>query len=316
MQFGFSLPVRGALANCEGVATMAREGERMGFASATVADHIVFPTVVRSKYPYDASGIHPSEGDALEQLSVMSFVAGATERLRLIASVMVLPHRNPVLAAKMIATMDVLSRGRVTLGVGVGWMREEFAALHAPDFDRRGAVSDEYIAIFRKLWTSEGPVEHRGAHYAFAPLRFRPRPVQRPHPPIWVGGHTRPALRRTARLGDGWLPVGGVETAPLGPAEFAGLVAELQRLAEAEGRDPSSITIAFAPRLNHTAAPLPGGRERKPFSGSSEQIAEDVETYRRLGVSHLSFDFRAATLRETLDRMDRFAREVMAPARD
>lgn len=315
MQFGFSLPVRGELANYDGVVAMAREGERMGFASATVADHIVFPTVVESKYPYDASGIHPSKGDALEQLSLMSFVAGATERLRLIASVMVLPHRNPVLAAKMIATIDVLSRGRVTLGIGVGWMREEFAALHAPDFDRRGAVSDEYVAIFRKLWTSEGPVEHRGEHYSFAPLRFQPRPVQRPHPPIWVGGHTRPALRRTARLGDGWLPVGGVEPAPLGPAEFAGLVAELRRLTEAAGRDPAAVTIAFAPRLRHTAAPLPGGTERKPFSGSSEQIAEDVETYRRLGVSHLSFDFRAPTLSETLERMDRFAREVMPLAR-
>lgn len=315
MQFGFGLPVRGELANYDGVVTMAREGERMGFASATVADHIVFPTVVESKYPYDASGIHPSKGDALEQLSLMSFVAGATERLRLIASVMVLPHRNPILAAKMIATMDVLSRGRITLGIGVGWMREEFAALHAPDFDKRGAVSDEYVAIFRKLWTSEGPVEHRGEHYDFGPLRFQPRPVQRPHPPIWVGGHTRPALRRTARLGDGWLPVGGVATAPLGPAEFASLVAELRRLAEAEGRDPASITIAFAPRLNHTATPLPGGAERKPFNGSSEQIVEDVETYRRLGVSHLSFDFRATTLSETLERMDRFAREVMPHAR-
>ena len=315
MQFGFALPVRGELAHHEGVVEMARQGERMGFASATVADHIVFPTTVESKYPYDASGVHPSKGDALEQLSLMAFVAGATERLRLIASVMVLPHRNPVLAAKMIATIDVLSRGRVTLGVGVGWMREEFAALAAPDFDRRGAVSDEYVAIFRKLWTSEGPVEHAGEHYAFAPLRFQPRPAQRPHPPIWVGGHTRPALRRTARLGDGWLPVGGVETAPLGPAQFAGLVDELKRLTEAAGRDPAALTIAFAPRLHHTTAPAGGGTERKPFSGSSEQIAEDVETYRRLGVSHLSFDFRAPTLAETLERMDRFAREVMPLAR-
>lgn len=315
MQFGFALPVRGDLANHEGVVEMARRGERMGFASATAADHVVLPIVVSSKYPDDASGIHPSKGDALEQLSLMAFVAGATERLRLIASVMVLPHRNPVLAAKMIATIDVLSRGRVTLGIGVGWMREEFAALGAPDFDRRGAVSDEYVAIFRKLWTSEGPVEHAGEHYAFAPLRFQPRPVQRPHPPIWVGGHTRPALRRTARLGDGWLPVGGVGTAPLGPSQFAGLVDELKRLAEATGRDPASITIAFAPRLHHAAAPVAGGAERKPFSGSSEQIAEDVETYCRLGVSHLSFDFRGATLPETLECMDRFAREVMPLAR-
>lgn len=309
MQYGFSLPVRGNLATHDGVVSIARHGERLGFTSATIADHIVFPTSVNSQYPYDASGKHPSTGDAIEPLSLMAFIAGATTQLRLVTSVLILPHRNPVLAAKMIATIDVLSRGRVTLGIGVGWMREEFAALGAPDFDRRGAVSDEYLTIYKKLW-SPGPVEHQGTYYSFGPLRCEPLPVQRPHPPIWVGGHSKPALRRTARHADGWHPLGTVATAELRPPAFAAMLDDLKRMTEAEGRDYSKITIAYVARLQETKAPIdaPG---RMPFSGSAAQLIEDVETYRRLGVSHLSFDFRAADLPATLERLDWFAAEVM-----
>lgn len=309
MRYGFSLPVRGTLASHDGIVGIAQHGERLGFVSATIADHIVFPTAVESKYPYDASGHHPSAGDAIEPLSLMAFAAGRTSVLRFITSVLILPHRNPVLAAKMIATIDVLSQGRVTLGIGVGWLREEFAALGAADFDRRGAVSDEYLAIFKKLW-GPGPVEHTGKFYSFGPLRCEPAPVQRPHPPIWVGGHSKAALRRTARHADGWHPLGTVATAELRPPEFGVMLDDLKRMTAAEGRDFDEITIAFVARLHETAQPIDGS-DRMPFSGSAAQLIDDVETYRRLGVSHLSFDFKAATLEHTLDRMDWFAREVM-----
>lgn len=313
MQYGFSLPVRGHLATHDGITGLARHGESLGFVSATMADHIVFPTDSESKYPYDASGNHPSTGDALEAISLMAFAAGRTTTLRFVTSVLILPHRNPVLTAKMIATIDVLSQGRVTLGVGVGWLREEFAALGAADFDRRGAVSDEYLTIFKKLW-SPGPVEHHGTYYSFGPLRCEPLPVQRPHPPIWIGGHSKAALRRTARHADGWHPLGTVATAELRPAEMRVLLDDLKRMAEAEGRDHNDITIAFVARLKETAQPI-GGDERMPFSGSAAQIVDDVEDYRKLGVTHLSFDFRADSLDQTRDRMDWFAREIMPPTR-
>jgi probable F420-dependent oxidoreductase len=309
MQYGFSLPVRGNLANHQGIVGIAQHGERLGFVSATIADHIVFPTSVESRYPYDASGNHPSSGDAIEPLSLMAFVAGSTARLRLITSVLILPHRNPVLTAKMIASIDVLSQGRVTLGIGVGWLREEFAALGAPDFDRRGAVSDEYVSIYKKLW-NPGPVEHQGEFYSFAPLRCEPLPVQRPHPPIWVGGHSKAALRRTARLANGWHPLGTGATAELRPPEFATMLDDLKRLTEREGRDYADITIAFVARLRETSKPVEAA-DRMPFSGAAEQLIEDVEAYRRLGVSHLSFDFRAPTLGQTLERMEWFAQEIM-----
>src|SRR2546425_1480178 len=132
-----------------------------------IADHIVFPTAIASRYPYTVSGAFPGGGDALDQLTLMAFVAGRTRTLRLVTSVMILPYRNPVLTAKMLATIDVLSRGRVTVGVGVGWLREEFEALGAPDFTRRGAVSDEWIRIFKTLWT-QSPASFEGEFYRFA----------------------------------------------------------------------------------------------------------------------------------------------------
>src|SRR3954465_1626609 len=138
MRYGFYLPTRGPTATREGVLALAREGERLGFHSAMVADHLVFPVVSRSPCPYTLDGKHPSIGDALDAFSILGVVAGATERLRLVTSVLVLPYRNPVLTAKMAASLDILSGGRLTLGVGVGWLKEEFAALGSPDFTRRG----------------------------------------------------------------------------------------------------------------------------------------------------------------------------------
>src|SRR5499425_3223703 len=219
MRYGFYLPTRGQTAAPEALETLVQRGESLGFASVMIADHVVFPVTIKSRYPYTVSGDFPGQGDVLDQLSLMAFVAAKTRRLRLVTSVMIVPYRNPVLTAKALATIDVLSKGRVTLGVGVGWMREEFEALGAPDFDRRGAVTDEYIRIFKTLWT-QSPASFEGEFYRFAPLKCEPLPVQKPHPPIWIGGHSQYALRRVARLGDGWHPVGGIAAVPLRPAEM------------------------------------------------------------------------------------------------
>ena len=306
MRYGFYLPTRGRTATPEDLETLVRRGEALGFASVMIADHIVFPSVVTSKYPYTVSGVFPGQGDALEQLALMAFIAGKTERLRLVTSVMILPYRNPVATAKTLATIDVLSRGRVTVGVGVGWLREEFEALGAADFDRRGAVSDEYLCIFKALWT-ESPVSFAGEFYRFEDVRCLPEPVQKPHPPIWIGGHSKAALRRVARLGDGWHPVGANPAVPLTPADLRRDLDELYRLTEAEGRDPSALTISYKAPLYDVSRPVAAGADRRPFSGSPEQIAEDIATYERLGVSELIFDFRSETLAESLERMERFA---------
>jgi probable F420-dependent oxidoreductase len=213
MRYGFYLPTRGPTATRDGILVLAREGEQLGLHSAMIADHIVLPVESQSTYPYTLDGKHPSMGDALETFSILGVVAGATERLRLVTSVLVLPYRNPVLTAKMAASLDVLSGGRLTLGVGAGWLKEEFEALNSPAFNARGAVTDEWITIFKQLW-SQSPASFNGRFYRYSDIRCEPFPVQKPHPPIWVGGRSRAALRRTARHGDGWHP----RSAPLPPS--------------------------------------------------------------------------------------------------
>ena len=305
MRYGFYLPTRGQTASPEALETLVARAEAWGFSSVVIADHIVFPVTIKSKYPYTVSGAFPGQGDALEQLSLMAFVAGKSRALRLISSVMILPHRNPVVTAKMLATIDVLSRGRVTVGVGVGWLREEFEALGAPDFDRRGAVSDEYLRIFKALWTQD-PAAYHGEFYRFDSVRCLPHPVQKPHPPIWVGGHSKAALRRVARLGDGWHPVGANPAVPLRPPELRASLDDLRRLTEAERRDFSALTISYKAPIYDPGQGVDGGAERRPFSGSPQAIADDIGTFAALGVSELIFDFRSESLAESLDRMARF----------
>jgi len=312
VKFGFYLPTRGENASRKALRQIVSTAEAAGFHSVMIADHIAFPVEIESKYPYTVDGGFPGHGDALEQLSLMSFIAGSTEKLRLVTSVMILPHRNPVFTAKALATIDVLSEGRVTVGVGVGWLREEFEALAAPEFDRRGAVSNEYIEIFRKLWT-ESPAEHSGEFYRFKALRCEPHPIQKPHPPIWIGGHSRPALRRTAKYGDGWHPVGATAAAPLGPDEFRGLLDQLKRLTEAEGRNYEDITISFKAPIYDPGVAV-AGAERRPFTGAPDQILSDIRQYEELGVSELIFDFRRPDLTESLEQMDRFSKEILREA--
>jgi len=309
VRYGFYLPTRGGCATADALEAIVQRGEALGFHSVMIADHVVFPTAIASKYPYTVSGVFPGGGDALDQLALMAFVAGRTRTLRLVTSVMILPYRNPVLTAKMLATIDVLSRGRVTVGVGVGWLREEFEALGAADFDRRGAVSDEYLRIFKTLWTQD-PASFEGEFYRFDELRCVPHPVQKPHPPIWIGGHSAPALRRAARYGDGWHPVGANPAVPLRPAELRASLDQLARLTEAEGRDPAALTISFKAPVYDASVTTLTGSDRRPFSGSPQQIADDIGAYEKSGVSELVFDFRSERLDDALERMEQFAQTL------
>ena len=193
-------------------------------------------------------------------------------------------------------------------------MREEFEALAAPDFDRRGAVTDEYLRVFKTLWT-ESPASFSGRFYRFEALHCRPQPVQKPHPPIWVGGHSKAALRRAARLGDGWHPVGANAAVPLPPSELSGLLDELYRLTEAEGRDPRALTISYkAPVYDVGQKVLGPSGERRPFSGEAAQVADDIAVFARLGVSEIVFDFRSESLAESLERMESFGPVVRQTA--
>lgn len=309
MRYGFYLPTRGPLANRSSLAAILETAERVGFASVMVADHIILPTRIDSPYPYTVNGNFVSEGECLEQLSLMAFVAGRTEKLRIVSSVMIVPHRNPVFNAKALATIDVLSGGRVTVGVGVGWMAEEFKALKTADFKHRGAVTDEYIDIFRKLWTGK-PLAYKGQFYDFDEVVCEPKPVQAGGPPIWIGGHSGPALRRVARLGDGWHPVGATAASPLPPEEMREKLASIRQMMDKAGRDFAKLEVSYKAPFYDGGVP-PKGEARRLFTGGADAAREDIATFAKLGVNELVFDFRAQTLAECLDRMQQFGEEII-----
>ncbi len=314
MKYGFTLPGRGPLATPDNLALIARRGEELGYDSVLTGDHIVVPRHISSPYPYTEDGAFPgsSTGEAMEQLTVLAFLAGQTRTIRLVTSVIIVPHRNPLVAAKALATLDVLSKGRVVVGVGVGWMREEFEALGLPPFAERGAVTDEYIRAFKELWTSDNPT-FDGKYCRFSDISFLPKPVQKPHPPIWVGGESRRAIRRTAQLADGWYPIDANPQFPMGePAQFQ---AGLQRLATAAreaGRDPASIEIIFRTHAYELHTNGSGPAPSYPFRGSAAKIAADIRQYAALGMSYLVLDFLrlSRSLEEMLQHMEAFATQV------
>src|SRR5262249_37804360 len=216
MKIGFNAPTAGPLAAPDALVRICVEGEAMGFDYAAFSDHVVIPTSISARYPYSEPGESPSgsAGPRHEQLTEVAFIAAKTSRLRLVTSVMVVPHRPAVLTAKILSTIDVLSGGRLVVGIGAGWLKEEFEAIGAPPFAARGAVTDEYLQACGAVGT-EGDPRFAGEQVRFGGIASAPKPVQKPYPPIWVGGESPPALRRTARLGDAWYPIGTNPAHPL-----------------------------------------------------------------------------------------------------
>ena len=313
MEFGFSLPGRGPLARPDVVLGMAERAEALRYASLFVTDHVVLPaSTAGSVYPYSEGGQFPggARQDYLEPLVMLSHLARATRRIKLGTSVLVVPYRNPLLTAKMLATIDVLSGGRVILGAGIGWLKEEFAALAAPAFPERGRVTDEYLSLMRATWTTD-PVTFEGHYYRVHAVHALPKPVQRGGIPIWVGGHTDGALRRAATLGDGWHPIALRPPGLLVPDEYAAKVKQLHAYADAAGRDPRSITLTIrVPMAVRPKRAKPPAGDRPLFQGTAADVIGDIRLYQALGVSHFVFDPTVQDLRAVRDNMDRFANEV------
>jgi probable F420-dependent oxidoreductase len=248
MKIGIHVPQWGASANREGVLAVARLAEEAGLDSVWVADHVVYPLRSQSTYPYrdDGAPFAPYDG-FLEAFTTLALIAGATERVALGTSVLVLPMREPLQAAKTIATLDVLSGGRMLLGIGVGWWGEEFRALGA-QFTRRGRRMEEQIAVLRAVWRG-GAVSHHGEFYDFDELVCEPRPLQAGGPPLLIGGLGPAGRRRAARLGDGWHALGSH-----GPTLADGM-ADVKRIARDAGRNEQELLLS-------TSAGLPSDQDR------------------------------------------------------
>lgn len=299
MKYGVILPNVGPLAHIDTLVDLARRAEALDYDGIFLSDHIAIPTELHSAYPYRTDGRFPLAADdnILEPVTTLAYLAAVTSRIQLGFSVLVLPYRHPVLNAKMLSTLDVISNGRLIVGAGVGWMQEEFIGLDA-NFDARGPVTDEHIRLLRAFWT-ETTTSFSGQHYTVAGLAMAPRPASQPHPPIWTGGTSAPALRRAARLGDGWH---GVRQTPADVACVAQRIATLRADA---GLTMPGFDLSLRAGLDITDSPITGAG-RTPLRGSPEQIAADIRDYADAGLTWLVLEPRAATTDQPALQLERF----------
>lgn len=304
MHFGVVLQHFREHASSEAIAEVARAAEELGYDSVWVMDHVVVPDVPEAAQFTSL---------VYDPFLTLAYVAAKTRRIRLGTSVLIVPYRSPLVQAKLISTLDALSHGRLIVGVGVGWLQQEFEALGVP-FDRRGALLDEYIEAMKALWTSDGPTSFHGPTIHFDDMVCEPKPVQRPHPPLWIGGGSEAALRRAAKLGSAWHP----------SSKYSGTISErvatLRRLAVAEGRDPPAI------RMRATLHLLPEGdtsTTRGSLIGTVEEVRSAIRAYAAIGVDGFVLDtFYGSPLVEHKDpsevviTLQRFAEALMPEFKD
>ena len=290
MDVGVFVPLGNGNADPATLRSVGRESEDRGFESIWLPEHVVLFDEYESQYPYSPDGRFPGGGDTgmLEPLGALAFLAAVTDRVRLGTAICLIPQRNPVYTAKAVTDLDNLSGGRVDFGVGLGWLREEFEALAMP-FERRGQRADDHLAVMKTLWTDEVS-EYHGELYDLRPCRLYPKPVQRPHPPIHVGGESDAALRRVARHAQGWFSFNRP------PADLPEGLGRLDAALAVEGRSRADVTVTVCPYFQ-TVTPA------------------DLEAYQAAGVDRLvllCLAFDQDLLRTQLDDL---VRDVLDPVR-
>lgn len=293
MKWGLQFANMGPYAHPELATYLAQTAEEAGFESIWACEHVVYPRGHVSRYEFSSDGRIPEQGDRGQEADLpdpliwLSYVAASTSRIRLATGVLILPERNPLILAKELASLDLLSRGRVSLGIGIGWLREEFEALGVP-WQRRGDRAEDYMQAMRALW-SEGDASHQGEYSSFEPVIMQPKPVQSGGIPIIVGGHREAAAMRAGRFGDGFFPAIYPPQDTL--VRLPKLIDVMRRTARDSGRDPDAIEITS------------GGTRR----------ADEVGRWEDLGVDRMVIRARSgpepAKLREELER---FGDEVIA----
>jgi probable F420-dependent oxidoreductase len=302
---GFGLPMAGPWATPDSLVQVAQGAEALGYRSLWTFQRLLYPAAPRNQY-YGATGTAWPEAfrSVIDPLIALGFVAAVTSRIRLGVSVLIMPFYTPLVLAKQLATLDVVSRGRLEVGLGIGWSIDELEAAGG-GMAARGARADEFLECLTALWTLD-EVEFRGRYYAIPRTRFEPKPVQRPHPPVLIGGYSDAVFRRVARFGDGY--AGG--NVPFD--EMARVVERVRAAAVAAGRRPDALRIVCRGSFNLTDAAQPGGR--RALWGSAEQIREDIGRYAACGVTELflepNFQPGGATLARALAQM-----EALAPGR-
>lgn len=311
MQFGIAIttsvnPATTAEGQARYVTAMTDEIERLGFDSLWVSDRTVYPNDLVERYPdmYGPGLADPDAQNVLEAVTTLSYAAGRTENARLGVSVLVLPLRNAVLNTKMLNTLDQLSNGRLILGVGTGWMPEEFASMGAP-FEERGAVTDEHLDLFR---ASEGSGDPgiSGDHVQLEGMKLFPQAIQKQRVPIWVGGNSRRALRRTAEYGDSWHCI------RLTPDEIEAQKTALSEACETVGRDPGDVAISIrtSVTMGGTETGHDHSEQRGLMTGEPAQIIDDIESYRAVGVDYMVLSVVGNSTEQTIENLNAFNTDV------
>jgi probable F420-dependent oxidoreductase len=292
----------------------ALEAERLGFDSVWVTDHIVLPRTREAAYPHNDSGLFPYDWrhEIHDPLAVLAAIAQATNRVEIGTAILVIPYREPLMTAKFLATVDQLSDGRLILGAGVGWLKDEFDALRLSQdvFDHRGGVTEEYIEVMRKAWGAAETFEHHGPRVSFGPVGAKPGPKAPGRPPIWIGGKGDIALKRAVRIGDGYFAISS--DAPL----LAQEVARLRAFAEQAGRDPAELRIALIGGMFPTDQPL--GADRAPLTGSTGQILDDLRALAEAGLDHLAAGigrFGDISYQASVEALDMVASDILPELR-
>lgn len=290
MEVGVFVPLGNGNASAEILRAVGREVEDRGFESIWLPEHVVLFDEYTSAYPYSPDGRFPGGADSgmLEPLQALTYLAAVTDRVRLGTGICLVPQRNPVYTAKAVTDLDSLSGGRIEFGVGVGWLREEFAAVAMP-FEQRGARTDEHLQVMKALWCDEVS-EFHGEFYDLDPCRMYPKPVQTPHPPIHVGGESDPAMRRVARHGQGWFSFNRL------PEDLPEPLARLDAALAAEGRTRSDVVVSVSPYFN-------------PVTPAA------VERYAALGVDRLIVLCLAFGVDMLRSQLDGLVRDVLEPSR-
>jgi probable F420-dependent oxidoreductase len=275
MRLSFALPMSGTWATPENQVRVARRAEELGYEGLWTVQRLLYP---------EGGGERMGEvyRSVLDPMVSLAFVAGHTSRIRLGFAVLNMPFFSPANLAKQLTTLDVVSGGRVDAGLGLGWSHEEFAASGVA-YERRGRRGEEYLEVLRELWTAD-VAEHAGEWYRLDRVRQDPRPVQRPHPPILLGGTAAPALRRAGRVADGWISSSRTDLAELSTA-----VATVKEAAAEAGRDPEPLRfVCRGPLRVRTGGVAASGRT--PLTGSHEQIRGDFEGIAAQGITELFLD--------------------------
>ncbi len=300
MKVGIALPQLGPQASPENLIRVAQRAEELGYDSVWVLERLLWPLNPREPYPASDDGSLPEAFQSvLDPIETLTFVAAYTKKVRLGTSVLVLPYHTPIQLARRLATLDVLSGGRVDVGVGVGWSRDEFEAAGTP-FERRGARSDEFLQAMIALWTKD-PVKFDGQFYRIPESKVGPKPVQKPYPPIYVAGYGPHAFERAVRFGQGWNPAG------LPSFEWLEkMIEQFHETARGAGRSPMAVVLRVFPVVFDRSL----GKDRKPLMGTLDEIRQDLKRLREMGVAEIvhappEIGFRtSASIEEGLLRLE------------